>query len=44
MSTRLQECVITSDDMVNDEGELVHYSFYADSEPVNTAEALKDSR
>ncbi|KAI5422294.1 hypothetical protein KIW84_045665 [Lathyrus oleraceus] len=29
--------------MVNDEGELVHYDFYVDVEPVNVAKALKDS-
>lgn len=43
MHARLQECVITLEDMVDDEGELVHYAFYADTEPVNAAEALKDS-
>lgn len=43
MSTRLQECVITSNDFVDDEGELVNYVFYADTEPVKIAEALKDS-
>ena len=42
MPARLQECVITSDDVVGEEGELVHYAFYADVEPVNAAEALKD--
>ena len=30
MHARLQECVITSDDVVNEEGEMVHYDFYAD--------------
>ena len=44
MSARLQDCVITSDDVVDEEGELVHYAFYADVEPVNAAEALKDSK
>ena len=29
--------------MVNDEGELVYYAFYEDVEPVNAAEAFKDS-
>ena len=43
MHARLQECVITSDDVVNDEGELVHYAFYAYVEPVNAVEVLKDS-
>jgi len=44
MHARLQKCVIILDDMVNEEGELVHYAFYADVEPVNAAEALKDSK
>jgi hypothetical protein len=44
MSARLQECVITSDDVVNEEGELVNYAFYADVEPVNAAETLKHSK
>ena len=39
MPTRLQDCVITSDDVVDNEGELVHYV-----EPVNTVEALKNSK
>lgn len=42
--SRLQECVITSDDVVDDESELIHYAFYADTEPVNAAEAFKESR
>ena len=36
--------MVTSDDVVDNEGELVHYAFYADVKPVNTAEALKDSK
>lgn len=44
MSTKLQECVITLDDMVNDKGELVHYASYEDTEPVNVVGALKDSK
>ena len=44
MPARLQDCVITSYDVINDEGELVHYAFYADIEPVNATEALKDSK
>jgi hypothetical protein len=35
MPARLQECVITSDDVDDDEGELVYYAFYADVEVVN---------
>ena len=44
MPARLQDCVVTSDDVVDDEGELIHYTFYSYVEPVNTAEALKDSK
>lgn len=44
MLARLQERVITSYDVVNDEGELVHCAFYADIDPVNVTEALKDSK
>ena len=44
MPARLQECVITSDDVVNEEGELIYYAFYADVGPVNAVEALKDSK
>lgn len=41
MHTRLQECVITSDNVVDDEGELVHYAFYADTKSVNANASLK---
>lgn len=44
MFARLHEYVITSDDMVDDEGELVHYTFYADTDLVNATEAFKDLR
>ena len=44
MLARLQECVITSDDVVDDEGEMVQYVFYADVELVNVAKALKNSK
>ena len=44
MPARLQDYVITSDDMVDNEGEMVHYAFYADVKPVNATEALKDSK
>lgn len=43
MFVRLQECVITSDDVVDDEDEMVHYEFYAYTEPDNVVESLKDS-
>ena len=36
--------MITSDDIINEEGELVHYAFYTGVEPVNAIEALKDSK
>ncbi|XP_058733869.1 uncharacterized mitochondrial protein AtMg00820-like [Vicia villosa] len=42
MSLRLQECVITLNDAVDNEGELVHCVLYVDVEPVNATEALKD--
>ncbi|GAU30308.1 hypothetical protein TSUD_385290 [Trifolium subterraneum] len=44
MSARLQECEITQDNEVNEEGDLVHLAFLADSEPVNDSEALKSSK
>ena len=42
MPARLQDCVITSNDVVDNKGELVHYAFYGDVEPVNGAKTLKD--
>ena len=44
MSARLQDYVITSDDVVDNEGELVHYAFYAYVKPVSATEALKDTK
>lgn len=44
MHAILKKCVIISDDMVDDEGELVHYTLYENIEPLNATEALKDSR
>ncbi|MCI91104.1 hypothetical protein A2U01_0112398, partial [Trifolium medium] len=44
MPARLQECEITPDGQVNDEGELVHYAFLADTEPVSMNEALNDPK
>lgn len=44
MPAGLQECVITSNDVVDVECEFVYYALNADTEPVNTVEALKDSR
>lgn len=31
MHAKLQECVITSNDVVNNEYELIHYAFYGDT-------------
>ena len=42
MPARLQDCVITSDDVIENEGELAYYAFYTDVEPVNAVKALKD--
>lgn len=42
MLVRLQDCVVTPDDVVNVEGELVHYALYAGIEPMNVIDALKD--
>lgn len=36
--------MITIDDAVNDEGELEHNAFYANTKPVNVTKALKDSK
>lgn len=44
MPARLHECVIISDDVVNDEVELVQYAFYENIEPLNLTEALNDSK
>ena len=38
---RLTDCEITSDDAVNDEGDLIHFALLADAEPINYKEALK---
>lgn len=40
----LQECVITSDYVVDDEGELIHYAFYADTVLFSVTEEMKDSK
>lgn len=42
MLARLHERVITLDDGVNDEGDLVYYNFYEYIKPINVIEALKD--
>jgi len=38
---RLTDCEITSDNAVNDEGDLTHFALLADAEPINYKEALK---
>ncbi|GKU98369.1 hypothetical protein SLEP1_g11381 [Rubroshorea leprosula] len=40
----LQDYEVTLDDEVDDDGELVHFAFFADSEPVTFEEAIQDSR
>ncbi|CAJ2632822.1 unnamed protein product [Trifolium pratense] len=44
MPARLQDCETTPNDQVNDEGEIVHYAFLADTEPVSMSEALSDPK
>ena len=44
MPARLHECVITSNDMVNAECEMVQYALYSNTELINVTEALKDSK
>jgi hypothetical protein len=41
MPARLQDCEVVADNEVNEEGDLVHLAFLADSEPVNDSEALR---
>lgn len=42
MLAKLQNSVVTLDNIINDEGELVHYTFYANTKPMNLTEELKD--
>jgi len=37
----LQDCVVNLDDEVYDNGDLVHFAFLADSEPVRLADAIQ---
>jgi len=37
----LTDCEITSDNAVNDEGDLTHFALLVDAEPINYKEALK---
>src|SRR3954471_15881318 len=41
---RLQECKRFQDNEVNNEGDFVHFALMAESEPVNTEEALRDPK
>ncbi|GAU26253.1 hypothetical protein TSUD_224440 [Trifolium subterraneum] len=41
---RLNDCIITSDNDVNAEGDLVHLAFNAEAEPVNFEDAVKDEK
>ncbi|PNX95110.1 hypothetical protein L195_g018293 [Trifolium pratense] len=40
----VQDCKVTADNQVNDEGELVHYAFLAYTEPVSMNEALSNPK
>ncbi|GKV33750.1 hypothetical protein SLEP1_g42213 [Rubroshorea leprosula] len=40
----LQDYEVTLDDEVDDDGEFVHFAFFADSEPVTFEETIQDSR
>ncbi|KAK2398342.1 putative mitochondrial protein [Trifolium repens] len=41
-SSRLNDHVVTSDNAVNDEGDLIHFALLADAEPINLNEALNN--
>ncbi|PNX74518.1 copia-type reverse transcriptase-like protein, partial [Trifolium pratense] len=41
--SRLNDCEVTTDSAVNDEGELIHFALLADSEPVNFRDVLKSN-
>ncbi|GAU31479.1 hypothetical protein TSUD_386430 [Trifolium subterraneum] len=41
---RLNDCIITSDNDINAEGDLVHLAFNAEAEPVNFEDAVKDEK
>ncbi|XP_058765508.1 uncharacterized protein LOC131639000 [Vicia villosa] len=44
LPSRLQECERFQDNEVNNEGDFVHFALMAESEPVNTEEALRDPK
>lgn len=39
--SRLGDCVVISDNAVNDEGDIIHFALFANSKPLNFEEALK---
>ncbi|GAU17221.1 hypothetical protein TSUD_324240 [Trifolium subterraneum] len=41
---RLQDCEVTSDNQVNDEGDIMHYAFLADTELISVIEALNNPK
>ncbi|GAU15418.1 hypothetical protein TSUD_44550 [Trifolium subterraneum] len=41
---RLNDCIITSDNDINAEGDLVHLAFNAEAEPVNFEDAVKSEK
>ena len=40
----LQDCEVNLDDEVNDNGDLVHFAFLAESEPVRLANAIQQPK
>ena len=40
----MQDYEVTPDDEVNNDGELVHFAFFADIEPVTFVEAMQDPK
>ncbi|CAJ2661986.1 unnamed protein product [Trifolium pratense] len=43
-SVRLNDCIITRDNEITTEGDLVHLAFNAETEPVNFEDAVKDEK
>ena len=41
VSSRLEDCEVLPDSVVNDEGELIHFALLADAEPLNYKEAIQ---
>lgn len=44
MTDILQDYVVTQNNVINDEGELEHYTFFADTKPINATEALSNPK